>query len=105
MSLIFSIYNYIDIHINIKESLNRFREYYTTITNRFFKFVIDSYILDHTQHVKCTSNDILTLHFINNNVVSTTNDLFGNKGVCMILISGEVVNSNLNPGTNTLIIF
>jgi len=107
-SPITSVYNYIDIQLNVVESIGTATG--ETKMNRFFKFITDSYVLDHRSNnvagTGTAADTDITLHIINNTPTFTAGSIFPNwygNGICMVQIAANFIASTSTP--NTMIVY
>jgi len=109
IALITSPYNYVDIQLNVQEASAAGGTYYTTKMNRFFKFVTDSYVLDHQKQTIATADNIVTWHVMNWYPVATYQSSYpnfaDNRHICLIQIASEVAATTLTAGVNTLVVY
>jgi len=108
VALITSTYNYVDIQLNVQEAATSAGPFYTSKMNRFFKFVTDSYVLDHKKASTATADNIVTWHVMNWWPAFTHQASYPSfadlRNVCLVQIAAEVYAS---PGTgvNTLVAY
>jgi len=107
--LITSTYNYVDIQLNVQEASVAGGSYSTTKMNRFFKFVTDSYVLDHKKQTIATLDNIVTWHVMNWYPVTTYQASYpnfaDNRNICLVQINTEVPSTTLTTGVNTLVVY
>jgi len=108
-ALITSTYNYVDIQLNVQEASAAGGTYYTTKMNRFFKFVTDSYVLDHKKQTIATADNIVTWHVINwwsaVTYQASYPNFADNRNICLLQINSEVSATTLTAGVNTLVVY